>query len=122
MKNLCRGENIYQSSVIGFIGSLGGIVFFCGVNNQTLAQSIPPAGVTIPPNTPERVEETIPQPIESPQPTPETPPTPSFPTPTTPSQNQETSPTTERFLIKKIEILGNTICIRSKFRGRDLFR
>ncbi|MEH2198246.1 hypothetical protein [Nostoc sp.] len=71
MKNICRSEYIYRSSVIGFISSLGTIIFFCGVSHPTFAQSTAPTGVTIPPNTPERVEETIPKPIEFPLPTPE---------------------------------------------------
>ncbi|AVH63606.1 ShlB/FhaC/HecB family hemolysin secretion/activation protein [Nostoc sp. 'Peltigera membranacea cyanobiont' N6] len=57
------------------------------------------------------MEETIPKPIESPLPTPKTPETPSLPLlpiPTTPP-SQETSPINERFLVNKIEILGNTI-------------
>ncbi|QLE59285.1 ShlB/FhaC/HecB family hemolysin secretion/activation protein [Nostoc sp. TCL26-01] len=95
-----------------FIASLSGIVFFCGINHQAFAQSTLPAGVTIPANTPKRVQETIPQPADSPQPipaTPENPPTQSVPTPTNPTQNQPTSSTTELFPVKKIEVLGNTI-------------
>lgn len=111
MKNICWSEYIYRSSVIGFISSIGTIIFFCGVSHPTFAQSTAPTGVTIPPNTPERVEETIPKPIESPLPTPKTPETPSLPLlpiPTTPP-SQETSPINERFLVNKIKILGNTI-------------
>jgi len=112
VRNVCWSEYIYRSSVIEFISRLGTIVFFCGVSHPTFAQSTPPTGVTIPPNTPERVEETIPKPIESPLPTPATPETPllpSLPIPTTPQPSQETSPINERFPVKKIEILGNTV-------------
>lgn len=111
MKNICWSDYIYRSSVIGFISSLGTIIFFCGVSHPTFAQSTPPTGVTIPPNTPERVEETIPKPIKSPLPTPATPETPSLPSLPipTPPPSQETSPINERFPVKKIEILGNTV-------------
>ncbi|MFN6538735.1 MAG: ShlB/FhaC/HecB family hemolysin secretion/activation protein [Nostoc sp. EkiNYC01] len=97
---------------MGFIGSLETIALFCGVSNQSFAQSTPPTGVTIPSNTPERVEETIPKPSETPLSTPETPEIPSTPslqTPATPQPNQENSSTSKRFLINKIEILGNTL-------------
>nr|MDZ8058207.1 ShlB/FhaC/HecB family hemolysin secretion/activation protein [Nostoc sp. EkiNYC01] len=94
------------------MGSLETIALFCGVSNQSFAQSTPPTGVTIPSNTPERVEETIPKPSETPLSTPETPEIPSTPslqTPATPQPNQENSSTSKRFLINKIEILGNTL-------------
>ncbi|MHC5826438.1 MAG: POTRA domain-containing protein [Nostoc sp.] len=111
MKNICWSDYIYRSSVIGFISSLGTIIFFCGVSHPIFAQSTPPTGVTIPPNTPERVEETIPKPIKSPLPTPATPETPSLPSLPipTPPPSQETSPINERFPVKKIQILGNTV-------------
>jgi hemolysin activation/secretion protein len=112
VKSLCLGKYIYRSRTRKFIGTLTGIICFCGVSHQAFAQSTPPPGVTIPPNTPERVEETIPKPLESPLPTPETPetnPTPSVTTPNNPPVNQENSPGNERFSIKKIEVLGNTI-------------
>lgn len=80
--------------------------------DKTFAQSTPPSGVTIPPNTPERVEETIPEPRETPFPIPEPPnssPTSPLQTPVKPQPNQDTSPSNERFPIKKIETLGNTV-------------
>ncbi len=79
---------------------------------QVFAQSSPPSGVNIPPDTPERVEETIPKPRETPLPTQKNPVNPSKPpffTPTRLQQNQEISPSTERFQINNIEVVGNTI-------------
>lgn len=111
MKRLCWRKYVYQSSVLGFIGCLGGIPFLCGFEQKMFAQSTPPTGVTVPPNAPERIEQTIPKPPE-PLPTPEVPenpPTPELQTPTTVQPSQETSPTSERFPVKKIEVLGNSV-------------
>nr|WP_313954529.1 ShlB/FhaC/HecB family hemolysin secretion/activation protein [Aulosira sp. FACHB-615] len=92
-----------------FTSSLVGVTFFYGVIDISLAQSTPPNGITIPSNTQERIDETITKPLES------LPSIPEFPTqsplqaPTTPQFNQNNTPTGEKFLIKKIEILDNTI-------------
>lgn len=75
------------------------------------AQSTPPPGVTIPPNTPGKVEETLPQP----SPSPTLPPTPATPTvPILPSSSQEnlpetTFPSSESFFIKEIQVKGYTV-------------
>jgi hemolysin activation/secretion protein len=75
------------------------------------AQSTPPSGVTIPPDTPGKVEETIPQP--SPSPTlPPTPPTPTVPI--LPSPPQENLPDTtfgsgESFFVKEIQVKGYSV-------------
>ncbi|MBE9104978.1 ShlB/FhaC/HecB family hemolysin secretion/activation protein [Nostoc cf. edaphicum LEGE 07299] len=75
------------------------------------AQSIPPPGVTIPPDTPGKVEETLPQP--SPTPTP--PPTPATPTvPILPSPPQENLPDNifpsgESFFVKEIQVTGYSV-------------
>ncbi|MEH1769466.1 ShlB/FhaC/HecB family hemolysin secretion/activation protein [Nostoc sp.] len=75
------------------------------------AQSTPPSGVTIPPNTPGKVEETIPQP----SPTPTIPPTPPTPTvPILPSPPQENLPDTnfpssEEFFVKEIQVTGYSV-------------
>lgn len=65
-----------------------------------LAQSTPPAGVTIPPQTPDTVDQTTPKPTQSP-----TPPSikPSPPRILTPPQNppDTTFPLGESFLVKK---------------------
>ncbi|MEH1931175.1 ShlB/FhaC/HecB family hemolysin secretion/activation protein [Nostoc sp.] len=75
------------------------------------AQSTPPPGVTIPPDTPGKVEETLPQP----SPSPTLPPTPPIPTvPILPSPPQENSPETtfpsgESFFVKEIQVKGYTV-------------
>jgi len=80
---------------------------------SAVAQSTPPAGVTIPPTAPDAVEQTIPKPSESPRPLPgETPsplPKPELQTPPTQESPEVTSPSGERFFIKKIEVQGNTV-------------
>ncbi|MBD2199644.1 MULTISPECIES: ShlB/FhaC/HecB family hemolysin secretion/activation protein [Calothrix] len=75
------------------------------------AQSTPPSGVTIPPNTPEKVDETIPLPSPTPNPAL---PTPQQNIPILPSPPQENLPNTtfpsdEKFLVKEIRIIGATV-------------
>ncbi|MEH2050245.1 ShlB/FhaC/HecB family hemolysin secretion/activation protein [Nostoc sp.] len=75
------------------------------------AQSTPPSGVTIPPNTPGKVEETIPQPSPTPTLSP-TPPTPTVPIlPSAPQENlpDTTFPTGEEFFVKEIQVTGNSV-------------
>lgn len=75
------------------------------------AQSTPPSGVTIPPDTPGKVEETLPQP----SPTPTLPPTSPTPTvPILPSPPQENLPDTafpsgEKFFVKEIQVTGYSV-------------
>jgi hemolysin activation/secretion protein len=75
------------------------------------AQSTPPSGVTIPPGTPGKVEETLPQPLPSPT----LPPTPSVPTvPILPSPRQENLPDTtfpsgESFFVREIQVTGYSV-------------
>ncbi|MEH2247774.1 POTRA domain-containing protein [Nostoc sp.] len=80
---------------------------------SAVAQSTPPPGVTIPPTAPDTVEQTIPKPSESPRPlpseTPTLPPLPELQPSPTPEQLEVTSPSSDRFLIKKVEVQGNTI-------------
>lgn len=80
---------------------------------NAIAQSTPPPGVTIPPNAPGAVEQTIPRPSSSPHPlpseTPTLPPKPELQTPSTPESPQETPPSSDSTFIKKIEVLGNTV-------------
>lgn len=72
------------------------------------AQSTPPDGIEIPPNTPERIEETLPQPPQ---------PLPSTPKPITPPALEVPSDTpiapdgtsSEAINVRKIEVLGNTV-------------
>ncbi|MCC5668061.1 ShlB/FhaC/HecB family hemolysin secretion/activation protein [Nostoc sp. CHAB 5784] len=75
------------------------------------AQSTPPSGVTIPPDTPSKVEETIPQP--SPSPTfPPTPPAPTVPIlPSPPQENlpETTFPSSESFFVKEIRVTGYSV-------------
>jgi hemolysin activation/secretion protein len=77
-----------------------------------LAQSAPPPGVTIPPDVPETVEETIPNPPESPHPFPESPPAPAEPelqAPPSQTPPATTFPGSDRFFIQTVEVLGNTV-------------
>ncbi|MBE8999410.1 ShlB/FhaC/HecB family hemolysin secretion/activation protein [Nostoc sp. LEGE 12447] len=75
------------------------------------AQSTPPSGITIPPDIPGKVEETIPQP----SPSPSIPPTPPAQTvPILPSRQQENQPNTtfpsgESFFVKEIQITGYSV-------------
>jgi hemolysin activation/secretion protein len=81
-----------------------------GFTVSASAQSIPPAGVTIPPNTPQRVEETIPKPTSptpAPSPTPEPPRILEVPNASPPTQAPGNS--NVRFQVKKVEVLGNTV-------------
>lgn len=73
------------------------------------AQSAPPSGVTIPPNTPERIEETIPKPSPS---LPAKPPTkidPILPSPSQENTPNTTFPSGTSFFVKEIQIKGNSV-------------
>ena len=63
---------------------------------SAVAQSLPPPGVTIPPNAPDAVEQTIPKPSESPRTlpgeTPTLPPKVKLQTPPTPDSHEVTPP------------------------------
>ena len=75
-----------------------------------IAQSTPPDGVTIPPNLPETIEETIPQPRETPLPSkPEPSNPPSLQVPSTDTPNLPTTPSNELINVKQVRVLGNTI-------------
>ncbi|MBD0266217.1 MAG: ShlB/FhaC/HecB family hemolysin secretion/activation protein, partial [Tolypothrix sp. Co-bin9] len=75
----------------------------------TLAQSRPPSGVTIPPNTPGKVEQTLPQPSPKPPPTPSTPTVPILPS--SPQENlpEPTFPSGESFFVKEIQVRGYSV-------------
>ncbi|BAY09014.1 ShlB/FhaC/HecB family hemolysin secretion/activation protein [Calothrix sp. NIES-2098] len=85
------------------------LAFISITSMATFAQSRPPSGVTIPPDTPGKVEETLPQ--ASPKP----PPTTSPPTvPILPSSPQENLPDTifpsgESFFVKEIQVKGYSV-------------
>ncbi|MEH2307696.1 ShlB/FhaC/HecB family hemolysin secretion/activation protein [Nostoc sp.] len=90
------------------------LILFSCINITPIAvfaQSTPPSGVTIPPDIPGKVEESIPQPLPSPS----IPPTPSAPTvPILPSPQQENQPNTtfpsgESFFVKEIQITGYSV-------------
>jgi hemolysin activation/secretion protein len=110
LKKIFGSQRIYQLVLLGFFGYLNLIPLLVKCD-KAFAQSTPPSGVTIPPNTPERIEQTIPKPPEAPLPTEKTPKTtPTIPLQTPPKEEpQQPSPATERFLVKKIEVLGNTV-------------
>ncbi|MEB3216380.1 MAG: ShlB/FhaC/HecB family hemolysin secretion/activation protein [Nostocales cyanobacterium 94392] len=77
--------------------------------SPVFAQSTPPSGVTIPPNTPEKIEETIPQPSPT---LPAKPPTPTVPIlPSPPQENipDTTFPSGETFTITEIKVEGNSV-------------
>ncbi|MBD0389027.1 MAG: ShlB/FhaC/HecB family hemolysin secretion/activation protein [Nostoc sp. C3-bin3] len=88
------------------------ILLFCAsiTPSVTLAQSRPPSGVTIPPGTPGKVEQTIPR-----TPSPQPPPTPSSPTvpilPSSPPENLPgtTFPSGESFFVKEIQVRGYSV-------------
>ncbi|WP_448266436.1 ShlB/FhaC/HecB family hemolysin secretion/activation protein [Nostoc sp. DSM 114159] len=86
------------------------LIFFSCINNHhpIFAQSTPPSGVTIPPNTPGKVEQTIPQSTPSPI---YTPPSPSNPilSPNSTENPLDIIPTGESFFVKEIQIIGNTV-------------
>lgn len=76
---------------------------------SVMAQSSPPPGVTIPPIAPGRVDQTLPRPSESPRPLPAQPPTPPILQPPPPQQPPREAPSSDRFLIQKINVQGNTV-------------
>ncbi|MEB3216186.1 MAG: ShlB/FhaC/HecB family hemolysin secretion/activation protein [Nostocales cyanobacterium 94392] len=86
------------------------IASFTPFKQLARAQSTPPDGITIPPNTPERIEETIPKPTETPLPSkPEPSLPPALQIPATDTPTAPTTPINERINVKKIEVLGNTV-------------
>ena len=90
---------------LGFFSFLVAIIPF---KQLACAQSTPPSGVIIPPNAPERIEETIPTPTEKPLPSTPEPKQPPLQVPT----NTPSPPTTfskERINLKQIVVLDNTI-------------
>ncbi len=80
---------------------------------SVIAQSSPPSGITLPPNTPETIEQTLPNPSDSSPPLPSESPTPTpefnLPTSITPQPPEIISPSSTRFQIKQIEVLGSTV-------------
>lgn len=82
---------------------------------SAMAQSTPPPGVTIPPTTPNAVEQTIPKPSQSPSPLPSQapilPPQPELQTPPTQDPPLVTPPSrdSERLFVKKVAVQGNTV-------------
>jgi hemolysin activation/secretion protein len=83
------------------------------LSSTAFAQSAPPPGVTIPPETPETIERITPQPNESPSPLPQKPPAeppkPSLETPPTTEPPDTTTGQDTRIPIKKIEVVGSTV-------------
>lgn len=86
------------------------IASFTQFKQLARAQTTPPGGVIIPPNAPERVEETIPKPIETPLPyTPKPSKPPNLQLPPTDAPETPTTPSNELINVKKIQVLGNTV-------------
>ncbi|WP_254721758.1 ShlB/FhaC/HecB family hemolysin secretion/activation protein [Kovacikia minuta] len=97
-----------------FSASAFNAAMVAGVALKAVAQSMPPAGATVPPSAPGTIEQITPTPSESPSPLPTTPPpastpAPSLEIPAPPSPPEIVSPSQERFRVKKIEVLGNTV-------------
>ncbi|MGA7935972.1 MAG: ShlB/FhaC/HecB family hemolysin secretion/activation protein [Kovacikia sp.] len=85
-----------------------------GVTLKTVAQSTPPAGVTVPPSAPATLEQITPTPSESPPPLSPTPPPtstppPSLEIPANPPPPETLPPSQERFRVNKITVSGNTV-------------
>lgn len=80
---------------------------------SAIAQSTPPSGITIPLTAPDAVEQTIPKPSDSPRSlpgeTPTLPPKPELQTPPTQESPEVIPPSSDRFFIKEVEVLGNTV-------------
>ena len=88
------------------------LIFFCAIAMTPLAvsaQSTPPSGVNIPPNTPGKVEETIPQPSPTLPTTQPTETDPILPPATEENLPKTTFPSGETFFIKEIQIKGNSV-------------
>ncbi len=73
------------------------------------AQSTPPSGVTIPPNTPGRIEETIPQPSPTLPATPSKPTVPIFQSPPQENLPGKTFSSGKSLCVKKIKVQGNSV-------------
>jgi hemolysin activation/secretion protein len=75
------------------------------------AQSTPPPGVNIPPTTPETLDQTIPKPTPPATPPPTAPSAspPILTSPDTPTPSDTNFPSNESFLVKKVEVFGNTV-------------
>lgn len=79
------------------------------IQQLAFAQSNAPDGVTIPPNAPERIEETIPKPRETPLPTQPKPSGSPLKLPDTDIPTSPNNSSDERVNIKEIRVLGNTV-------------
>ncbi|MBV6627721.1 MAG: ShlB/FhaC/HecB family hemolysin secretion/activation protein [Rivularia sp. (in: Bacteria)] len=73
------------------------------------AQSTPPSGVNLPPNTPGKVEETIPKPSPTLPTTPPTETEPILPSPIQENLPDKTFPSGKTFFVKEIQIQGNSV-------------
>lgn len=110
MHRIYHGFVIFSSSLVALVS----ISF--SISLRVSAQSAPPPEVDIPADTPDRIDQTVPTPSEELpppiEPTP-LPPEPSLEIPPTPESPTEpptgTVPDTERFQVKKIEVLGSTV-------------
>ncbi|BAY96229.1 surface antigen D15 domain-containing protein [Tolypothrix tenuis PCC 7101] len=86
------------------------LAFLSITSMATFAQSRPPSGVTIPPDTPGKVEETLPQATpKPPSPTPSTPTVPILPS--SPQENLPDTifPSSETFFVKEIQVKGYSV-------------
>jgi len=91
--------------------SISSLATYTYLTLNTLAQSPPPPGITLPPETPETIEQILPQPPASPLPSepPTPPPQPELQTPQPQAPLDITSPSSNRIFIKTVEVLGNTV-------------
>jgi hemolysin activation/secretion protein len=78
---------------------------------KSAAQSTPPPGINLPPNTPEQIERITPQPTPPSRPTPPQPlpSPPNLDIPTNPPTPEPSIPSSDRFSIRQINIVGNTV-------------
>jgi len=76
---------------------------------KVVAQSTPPPGVSLPPTTPQRIEQTIPQPRPLPSKTPTFPPSPQLQTPPNLTPPSVPFPLRKSFPVQRVEVLGSTV-------------
>lgn len=86
------------------------LAFISITSIATFAQSRPPSGVTIPPDTPGKVEETLPQATPKPlSPTPSTPTVPILPSSPQDKLPDTIFPSGETFFVKEIQVSGSSV-------------
>lgn len=102
-----------MNPTLKFIVAFGSIsTVFSGTSFPLQAQTTPPPGVDLPPTTPGTIEQTLPTPSETtPLPTPnlQPPPDPNLKVPDLLNPPETGNLPEQRFPIKRVEVLGNTV-------------